>query len=113
MSDKPRLVLADALAPEGVEILEADHRLQVEDYSDRSRAELEKGLAGAMGLIVRSGTQADADLIEAGDSLRVIGRAGVGLDNIDVEVATRRGIAVMNAPARNTVSTVELACAIQ
>ncbi len=112
MSDKPRLVLADALAPEGVEILEADSRLQVEDYSDRSRTELEKGLAGAMGLIVRSGTQADADLIEAGDSLRVIGRAGVGLDNIDVEAATRRGIAVMNAPAGNTVSTAELAFAL-
>jgi len=112
MSDVPRLVLADALAPEGVAILEADDRLHVEDYSERSRAELEKGLAGAMGLIVRSGTEADAALIEAGDSLKVIGRAGVGLDNIDVEAATRRGIAVLNAPAGNTVSTAELAFAL-
>jgi D-3-phosphoglycerate dehydrogenase len=112
MSDKPRVVLADALAAEGVAILEADHRLRVEDYSTRSRAELEQGLPGATGLIVRSGTQADAALIEAGDTLKVVGRAGVGLDNIDVDAATRRGVAVMNAPAGNTVSTAELAFAL-
>ena len=108
MSDRPRVVLADAIAPEGVAILEADRRLQVEDYSTRSRVDLERGLAGATGLIVRSGTQADAALFAAAESLKVVGRAGVGLDNIDVEAATRRGVAVMNAPAGNTVSTAEL-----
>jgi D-3-phosphoglycerate dehydrogenase len=112
MNDRPRVVLADALAPEGVAILEADRRLRVEDYSARSRADLERGLEGATGLIVRSGTQADAALIAAGESLKVVGRAGVGLDNIDVEAATRRGVAVMNAPAGNTVSTAELAFAL-
>ena len=112
MSDRPRVVLADAIAPEGVAILEADRRLQVEDYSTRSRVDLERGLAGATGLIVRSGTQADAALFAAAESLKVVGRAGVGLDNIDVEAATRRGVAVMNAPAGNTVSTAELAFAL-
>ncbi len=112
MSDRPRVVIADALASEGMAILEADSRLQVDDYSARSRGELERGLVGASGLIVRSGTQADASLIAAGESLRVVGRAGVGLDNIDLDAATRRGVAVMNAPAGNTVSTAELAFAL-
>jgi len=108
MNNRPRVVLADALATEGVAILEADNKLQVEDFSACSRAELEQGLVGAAGLIVRSGTQADAGLLDAAESLKVVGRAGVGLDNIDVEAATRRGVAVMNAPAGNTVSTAEL-----
>ncbi len=112
MNDRPRVVIADALAAEGVAILEADSRLQVEDYSARSRAELEQGLVGATGLIVRSGTQADAALLAAGESLRVIGRAGAGLDNIDLDAATRMGVAVMNAPAGNTVSTAELTFAL-
>jgi D-3-phosphoglycerate dehydrogenase len=112
MSDRPRVVIADALASEGMAILGADDRLEVDDYSGRSRAELERGLAGASGLIVRSGTQADAELIAAGESLKVVGRAGVGLDNIDLDAATRRGVAVMNAPAGNTVSTAELAFAL-
>ena len=70
------------------------------------------GLAGAAGLIVRSGTQADAKLFDAAESLKVVGRAGVGLDNIDLDAATRRGVAVLNAPAGNTVSTAELAFAL-
>jgi len=112
MSEAPRVVLADSLAAEGVAILERDGLLVVEDRSSSDREALERGLAGAAGLIVRSGTTADASLIAAGDCLKVIGRAGVGLDNIDVEEATRRGIAVMNAPAGNTVSTAELAFAL-
>lgn len=105
-------MLADPLDPEGIEVLTADHALQVDDLSSGTREELKAGLAGATGLIVRSGTVANAELMEAGGSLRVIGRAGVGLDNIDVEAATRRGIAVLNAPAGNTVSTAELAFAL-
>lgn len=112
MNDRHRVVVADALAPEGMAILEADGLLEVVDCSGCSRAELEAGLAGAVGLIVRSGTQADERLLAAGENLRVVGRAGVGLDNIDVDAATRRGVAVMNAPAGNTVSTAELAFAL-
>lgn len=112
MTAAPRVVLADSLAAEGIAILEDGGLLTVEDRSSGGREALELSLKGAAGLIVRSGTQADAGLIECGDSLRVIGRAGVGLDNIDVEAATRRGIAVMNAPAGNTISTAELAFAL-
>ena len=93
-----RLILADPLSDEGLAILEAS-TLIVDDFSSRSRSELLAGLPGSSGLIVRSATMVDAELLEHADSLEVIGRAGVGLDNIDLEEATRRGIAILNAPA--------------
>ena len=111
MSGK-RLVLADPLSDAGLEILQASAGLVVDDLSDRSRSELLAGLPGSSGLIVRSATMADAELLEHADSLEVIGRAGVGLDNIDLEEATRRGIAILNAPAGNTTSTAEHAFAL-
>ena len=67
-----------------------------------------QAVSDADALIVRSAVQADAELIEAAKNIRVIGRAGVGVDNIDVEVATRRGIVVMNAPGASAVSVAEL-----
>ncbi|MFW6084753.1 MAG: hydroxyacid dehydrogenase, partial [Gemmatimonadota bacterium] len=105
MAEK-RLVLADPLSEEGLEILHATE-LVVEDLSNRSRPELLDALNGTSGLIVRSATLADRELLERASSLEVIGRAGVGLDNIDLETATRRGIAILNAPAGNTMSTAE------
>jgi len=104
-----RLIVADPLRPEGLELLGAARGLAVEDHTEDDRETLRNALAGASGLIVRSRTQVDAELIEASDSLEVIGRAGVGIDNIDIDAATRRGIAVLNAPAANTYSTAELA----
>ena len=111
MSGK-RLVLADPLSDEGLEILQQSGGIIVDDLSGRSRSDLLAGLPGSSGLIVRSATQADAELLEHADSLEVIGRAGVGLDNIDLEEATRRGIAILNAPAGNTTSTAEHAFAL-
>ena len=70
-------------------------------------AKLERALASAQALIVRSETRVTADLLTRGPNLRVIARAGTGVDNIDVHAATRRGIAVMNAPGANTVSAAE------
>src|SRR5205807_414940 len=72
--------------------------------SDRELVELIPQFAG---LIVRSQTRVTADVLNAGAKLRVVGRAGVGVDNVDVETATRRGIVVLNAPGGNTVSTAE------
>ena len=111
MADK-RLVLADPLSEEGMEILQSAGGLIVDDLSARSRPELLEALNGTSGLIVRSATLADEELLEHASSLEVIGRAGVGLDNIDLEAATRRGIAILNAPAGNTVSTAEHAFAL-
>lgn len=107
--DKKRLVLADPLFPEGLALLREAPGIVVEDLSNASRGELLAALPGAAGLIVRSRTQVDAELLEEADGLEVIGRAGVGVDNIDLALATRRGIAVVNAPGGNTTSTVELA----
>ncbi|MDH3732100.1 MAG: phosphoglycerate dehydrogenase [Gemmatimonadota bacterium] len=107
-----RLIIADPLRPEGIEVLSAATGLEVEDHTEDDRETLSGALAGASGLIVRSRTKVDAELMERSDSLEVIGRAGVGVDNIDMEAATRRGIAVLNAPAANTFSTAELAFAL-
>ena len=104
-----RLVIADPLLPEGIEVLRKAGGLAVEDHTEDDRDELAAALNGASGLIVRSRTKVDADLIRASRTLEVIGRAGVGVDNIDIAAATRRGIAVLNAPAANTYSTAELA----
>lgn len=110
--DAQRLLIADPLLSEGIETLRAAPGITVEDHSEGDREALLSALPGASALIVRSRTKVDAEIIEAGDSLRVIGRAGVGVDNIDIPAATRRGIAVLNAPAANTQSTAELAFAL-
>ena len=64
------------------------------------------------GLIIRSGTQADADVIAAGKKLKVVGRAGIGVDNIDVDAATKQGVVVMNTPGSNSVATAEQTMAL-
>ncbi|MCG8469746.1 MAG: phosphoglycerate dehydrogenase [Gemmatimonadetes bacterium] len=104
-----RLVVADPLLPEGLDVLREATGLAVEDHTEDDRSQLTEALHGASGLIVRSRTKVDAELIRSGEALEVIGRAGAGVDNIDMAAATRRGIAVLNAPGANTVSTAELA----
>jgi D-3-phosphoglycerate dehydrogenase len=79
---------------------------------NKSEAELRRLAADADGWIIRSGTTITAELIEAANRLKVIGRAGVGVDNIDIEAATRRGVLVINAPDGNTISTAEHTCAM-
>lgn len=101
-----RVLVTEEIADSGLEILrEAGHQVEVRLGMDR--AALEDAMAGVSAVIVRSGTQLDAGLIEAAPSLRVIGRAGIGVDNIDIEAATRRGIVVVNAPQSNTLSAAE------
>src|SRR5258705_11798248 len=73
----------------------------------KTKEELDKDLAGAHALIVRSETRVKADLLARAPHLRVVARAGTGVDTIDVHAATRRGIAVMNTPGANTVSAGE------
>lgn len=107
-----RVIIADPLLPDGIETLRAAPGLAVEDHTESDREALRGALEGASALIVRSRTKVTPDLIESADMLRVVGRAGVGVDNIDILAATRRGIAVLNAPAANTQSTAELAFAL-
>jgi len=107
---RPKVVLAEPIAPAGVAALSLE--CDVVDLSGVDPARLEEALIDASGLVVRSATRVDDGLISAGPRLRVIGRAGVGVDNIDVEAATRRGVLVVNAPLANTVSAAEHAFAL-
>jgi D-3-phosphoglycerate dehydrogenase len=101
-----RIVIADRVADGGLRVLAAAPGLEVVDAAGK-RDELDRALPGAHGLVVRSETRVTADLMTRAPKLRVIARAGTGVDTIDVAAATRRGIAVMNAPGANTVSAAE------
>jgi D-3-phosphoglycerate dehydrogenase / 2-oxoglutarate reductase len=100
-----RVLVAEAVASEGVELLRAEH--EVDERHGLTRDELCAVIPGYDALIVRSGIQVDADLIGAGTRLVVIGRAGVGVDNVDLDAATRAGIVVVNAPTGNTIAAAE------
>src|SRR5206468_257078 len=101
-----RVVVADRVAKSGLDLLSQTPDIEVIDVAGKP-AELEKAIAGAHALIVRSETRVTASLMAQAAHLRVVARAGTGVDNIDVHAATRRGIAVMNAPGANTVSAAE------
>ena len=101
-----KVLISDPLAKEGVEILK-ENKFKVDEVAKLSEKELIKKIKGYDALIVRSGTTVTKKIIEASDNLKVIGRAGVGLDNVDVTAASKKGIVVMNAPAGNTISTAE------
>lgn len=101
-----RVVVADRLAESGLRLLAASPEIEVVNVAGK-RDELDRALPGAHALIVRSETKVTADMIAKAAQLRVIARAGTGVDTIDVAAATRRGVAVMNAPGANTVSAAE------
>src|SRR2546426_291776 len=103
-----RVAVADKVAEAGLKLLAQTPEIEVTNCAGKPREELERALAGAHALIVRSETRVTADLLTRGPNLRVIARAGTGVDNIDVHAATRRGIAVMNAPGADTVTAAEL-----
>jgi D-3-phosphoglycerate dehydrogenase / 2-oxoglutarate reductase len=106
------IVIADQLPPSAVAILGDVPGWSIDSRTGRTPADLARDLGKADALIVRSATRADAALIEAAPHLRVIARAGSGVDNVDVAAATARGIVVMNAPGANSVSVAELALAL-
>jgi D-3-phosphoglycerate dehydrogenase len=102
----PKVLIADELSPRAVEIFEA--RGITADVSTGLKAgELRERIAGYDGLAVRSATKVTADLLAAADALKVVGRAGIGVDNIDVRAATERGIVVMNTPYGNAITAAE------
>lgn len=102
-----RILVCDGLENAGVERLRSAVGIAVEERPSIDREELARIIPDYDALIVRSKTRVTADIIERGRSLRVIGRAGTGVDNIDVPAATRQGVVVMNAAAGNTVTTAE------
>src|SRR5688572_22678325 len=103
-----RIVVADDLPKTALELLKAEG-WDVDSKSGRSPEELSKDIAAADALVVRSATKVTPDIIAAGKKLRAIARAGTGVDNVNVEAASARGIVVMNAPGANSISVAELA----
>jgi D-3-phosphoglycerate dehydrogenase / 2-oxoglutarate reductase len=103
----PRVLITDNLSRAGLTILEEAPGIEVDVRSGLSPAEVREALKEADGIIIRSGTTLTSELLADQPRLRVIVRAGVGVDNIDLAAATREGIVVMNTPAGNTTSTAE------
>jgi len=102
MPDRPRVLVREPIAEAGVELLRSRFDVDVDGDSD-----LAGTIAGYDAIVIRSATRLTADVIERADRLKVIGRAGVGVDNVDVDAATRRGIVVANAPDSTVVSAAE------
>jgi D-3-phosphoglycerate dehydrogenase len=102
----PKVLISDKISPDAVEVFKKNG-LEVDLKPGLSPDELKKIIGKYDGLAVRSATKATADLIAAGKNLRVIGRAGIGVDNIDLDAATERGIVVMNTPFGNSITTAE------
>jgi len=112
-----RVLISDKLAPEGIAILDAESGIEVESKPGISPDELAGIIGGFDALVIRSGTKVTAELIASATKLQAIGRAGIGVDNVDVEAASKSGIVVINTPGGNNVTTAEhtismmLACA--
>lgn len=100
-----KVLVKEKIGQSGVELLRK--HFDVEIGTDWSEQELQERIGGYEGILIRSATKMTADLIEKADRLRVIGRAGVGVDNVDVQAATERGIIVANAPESNVVTAAE------
>jgi D-3-phosphoglycerate dehydrogenase / 2-oxoglutarate reductase len=107
----PRVLICDKLESSGLDLLK-QAGLEVDNRPGLKGDDLKSALRQADGCIVRSGTRLTADLLDDPGKLRAVARAGVGVDNIDVAAATRRGIVVMNTPGGNTLSTAEHAVAL-
>ena len=107
----PKVLIADELSPRALEIFRS-RGLEVDVNVGLKKPDLLKIIAGYDGLAVRSATKADKDVIAAARNLKVIGRAGIGVDNIDIPAATARGIVVMNTPFGNSITTAEHAIAL-
>ncbi len=108
---KKQILIADEIARQGIEFLQQQQDFEVYKETGLSEADLCRRIGSVHAVIVRSGCKVTAPVIDAAGSLQVIGRAGIGVDNIDVEYATERGIAVLNTPDANATTTAELTIA--
>ena len=107
-----KILISDTLSEEAVEILKKEEDIKTDVKTKLSQSELLACIKDYQAIVVRSRTQVTKEVIEAGINLKVIGRAGVGIDNVDIKAATKQGIIVMNTPDANTISTAELTMAM-
>ena len=110
--DKFKVLVTDNISKEGIDILSREGNIDVEIKAGIKSEELEKIIGEYDAIITRSGTNIPASLVENPGKLKIIGRAGVGVDNIDIEAASKKGIIVMNAPTGNTLAATELTIGI-
>jgi D-3-phosphoglycerate dehydrogenase len=102
-----KVLIADPISQRGIDELSARAELEVSVQTGLTESDLIRVIPDFHALVVRSQTKVTASVLHAASQLRVVGRAGVGVDNVDVETATRRGVIVMNTPGGNTISTAE------
>src|SRR5439155_26044419 len=102
-----KILVADPISKAGVELLRKNPSMEVDEKTGLPEDQLCQIIGEYDALIVRSQTKVNKRVIDAAKKLRVVGRAGVGVDNVDVDAATRRGIIVMNRPGGNTIATAE------
>ena len=107
-----RVLVSDALSEQGLAILRKTPGATIDYQPGLSEADLAAAIPGADALVIRSGSKVTARVIEAATTLKVIGRAGIGVDNVDVPAASKKGIVVMNTPTGNAVTTAEHAIAL-
>ena len=107
-----KILISDKLGQAGLDRLDLAKDAQYDMKPGLSKEDLMAILPEYDALIIRSGTKADADILKAGTNLKVVGRAGMGVDNVDVRAATLRGIIVMNTPGANSIATAEQAIAL-
>ena len=112
MEELKKVLISDPLSHKGLEILARSKNLKHEIKTGLSPEELKKIIPEYDAIIIRSETKLKADIIEAADRLKVIGRAGIGLDNVDLPAATKKGIVVMNTPQENAIAAAEHALAL-
>lgn len=102
-----RVLISDVLGEVGVQMFEAEKGIEVDVNTGLSPEELKEIIGAYDALVIRSATKVTEDLLNAAPNLKVVGRAGIGLDNVDIPAATRRGVVVMNTPTGNVVTTAE------
>ena len=107
-----KVLISDNLHAAGIAVLEAQPNIEVVNRPGLAPAELKEAIKDADALVIRSGTKVTAELIAAAPRLKVVGRAGTGLDNVDIPAASKRGIVVMNTPGGNTITTAEHALSL-
>ncbi|HUU49384.1 MAG TPA: phosphoglycerate dehydrogenase [Nitrospinota bacterium] len=107
-----KILVSDNISEKGLKILRSEKDLNIVVKTDLSHDDLLKEIKDYDGLIIRSATEVKEDVIESAEKLRIIGRAGIGMDNVDLEAASKKGIIVMNTPGGNTITTAEHAIAM-
>jgi D-3-phosphoglycerate dehydrogenase len=107
-----KVLVSDNLGEVGIKMFQEEPGIEVDVKTGLTPAELKKIIGGYEALVIRSATKVTEDILEAAVNLKVVGRAGIGLDNVDIPAATKRGVIVMNTPTGNVVTTAEHAIAM-